>query len=630
MTPHLLVLSIGPVQDFITAARRTRDLWFGSHLLSEISKAAARTVASIGGQLIFPVPKNLAELDENSDLNVANVILAELPATLSPESLRHSAYEAARACWKGYAKLAKDTLSKDAVASFISGEIWADQENDVIEFYAAWTPLASPQHYQNARQHVMHLLAGRKACRNFAPAKGRAVVPKSSLDGARETVLICGRSQHETRMLRSNFLQKDENKELAQRLRLSAGEELDIIGVTKRAATKETFPSVVRVAADPWIRGIEKQGGKAIALLQQIAQKCRGAAFATGTGKRHYQRIFPYDGAILYPSRLASMMRPSKNSEQDFGEFSTLLSQEDQKALRDIKIRLEELQKPAPKGLGCGEPDPYLAVLVADGDRMGKTISAIKSADEHRAFSRQLAQFAGEASEIVTAHHGCLVYSGGDDVLAFVPVDQCLDCARALHDKFEELTARWKDEEGKSPTLSVGIAIGHCLEPMEDLLGYGRAAERAAKEPDRNGLAVHLHTRGGAPIKIRAYWSVDAQALDRRLQTWAELHQKDQIPDKAAYDLRVLAQDYHSWPTSTLEQQSALASALQSDALQMIKRKRGKRGDEGLTQLTALLHVVKSAEEALQVADEIILAKRIAEALMQAAGGHNKADFPKG
>ncbi|MCI5150049.1 MAG: hypothetical protein D3916_11790, partial [Candidatus Electrothrix sp. MAN1_4] len=39
--PWLISLSIGPVQDFISAALRTRDLWFGSHMLSEVSKAAA-------------------------------------------------------------------------------------------------------------------------------------------------------------------------------------------------------------------------------------------------------------------------------------------------------------------------------------------------------------------------------------------------------------------------------------------------------------------------------------------------------------------------------------------------------------------------------------------------------------
>ncbi len=81
MTSYLYVLSIGPVQDFIAAARRTRDLWFGSHLLSEISKAAAKKIRDEGGQLIFPSPekpgKDLAPSDDRDAFNVANIILAE-------------------------------------------------------------------------------------------------------------------------------------------------------------------------------------------------------------------------------------------------------------------------------------------------------------------------------------------------------------------------------------------------------------------------------------------------------------------------------------------------------------------------------------------------------------------------
>ena len=45
MATYLYVLAVGPIQDFIAAARRTRDLWFGSHLLSEICKAAAKQIA---------------------------------------------------------------------------------------------------------------------------------------------------------------------------------------------------------------------------------------------------------------------------------------------------------------------------------------------------------------------------------------------------------------------------------------------------------------------------------------------------------------------------------------------------------------------------------------------------------
>jgi hypothetical protein len=38
---YLLSISIGPVQDFIATARRSRDLWFGSWLLREIRPAVA-------------------------------------------------------------------------------------------------------------------------------------------------------------------------------------------------------------------------------------------------------------------------------------------------------------------------------------------------------------------------------------------------------------------------------------------------------------------------------------------------------------------------------------------------------------------------------------------------------------
>ncbi|HTQ79571.1 MAG TPA: type III-B CRISPR-associated protein Cas10/Cmr2, partial [Thermoanaerobaculia bacterium] len=39
---QILLITLGPVQDFIAAARRCRDLWFGSWLLSELSKATAQ------------------------------------------------------------------------------------------------------------------------------------------------------------------------------------------------------------------------------------------------------------------------------------------------------------------------------------------------------------------------------------------------------------------------------------------------------------------------------------------------------------------------------------------------------------------------------------------------------------
>ena len=77
---YLLLISIGPVQDFIASARRTRDLWYGSWLLSELAKTAARTIAQQEGleRLIFPAPSTLAELEPETSLNVANKIVAQV------------------------------------------------------------------------------------------------------------------------------------------------------------------------------------------------------------------------------------------------------------------------------------------------------------------------------------------------------------------------------------------------------------------------------------------------------------------------------------------------------------------------------------------------------------------------
>lgn len=612
MTAHLLVVSLGPVQDFIAAARRTRDLWFGSHLLSEISKAAALCVSRHQGMLIFPAPVSESDLNAGSRLSVANIILAELPRDVDPAEVGKEAGRAAQIRWEDFANEARRVAS-----SLIDDALWNDQLADVIECYVAWVPLGSPQEYGEARRRLMRILAGRKALRDFRPTTGQARVPKSSLDGARASVLIRVGSESETVKIRRSILENDDP--LAQRLRLSAGEELDVIGMTKRAATRETFPSVTRVAADPWLRGIGRDdGGEARQLIEQIAGHCRDAAFAAGTG-RHYEGMFPYDGAVLFPARLASMLRERRSAERDSYDFDRLLSSNARRKLDEIRKLLDKLQHPAPRGLGWGAPNPYLAVLAADGDRMGRCLSGIPTAKDHRDFSQQLTRFAGAASHIVEGgrHHGCLIYSGGDDVLALLPVDTCLQCARELHEEFGGLLDNWKDDEGKSPTLSVGIAIGHFQESLEDLLEFARNAERAAKGTERDGIAVHLYPRGGVPVLLRSKWG---DRLDNRLLEWADLHEKGGIPDKFAYDLRQLSMDYEEDPEEPTWERTALRDALQKDALLLIKRKASERAREGFEKAERLLAAVESARDARRIAEEIIVAAQISEIARQARG----------
>jgi CRISPR-associated protein Cmr2 len=549
---HLLAIAVGPVQEFIAAARRTRDLWFGSYLLSEISRAVAQSVEADGGKLIFPA-SSAAE-------NVANVILAELPSG-EPKAVAAKAKEAAHQRWLDFADEAWE-LARGVVRE----EIWNDQVDDVIEFYAAWVQQTGD--YKSDRGSLMRLLAGRKNCRDFLPAKGRAGVPKSSLDGQRESVL------KPPTEWRDRF---------RTRLRIREGEQLDVVGLVKRVAGgSRPYPSVSRVAVDPWVRG--NSGKDAFKELRTACQELPQRVLHRLDEREFPQfKDFPFEGTAAYVSR--------------HHEWEEEIDEEDRLSLGDIQDALERLS----------QPNPYLAVLVADGDKMGAAISALTSPDAHREFSSTLAGFADEARKIVTQHHGVLVYAGGDDVLAFLPVDKCLSCARKLHDDFGDRLAKY----GK-PTLSVGIAIGHFMENLEDLLDYGRAAEKAAKKVEgKNALAVHLHKRGGAPIGVRARWNDNP---DHRLKRFANLMNDGVIPTKLPYELREMAKLYES--PSWAENADA---AIQQDLYRLIAKKTS-RGSGTVRQ--ALSEFVKemNSDKLMTLACELLVARQIATALRQAGG----------
>ncbi len=110
MTAHLLLVTLGPVQDFIAQARRTRDLWYGSHLLSELGRAAARALVDGGAKLIFPAlqagdPQLVACLAPLRDgttppQNIANKLLAEVPEGTDPQQLAKAARKAVADYWR--------------------------------------------------------------------------------------------------------------------------------------------------------------------------------------------------------------------------------------------------------------------------------------------------------------------------------------------------------------------------------------------------------------------------------------------------------------------------------------------------------------------------------------------------
>jgi CRISPR-associated protein Cmr2 len=588
MSMHLLILSIGPVQEFIAAARRTRDLWFGSYILSEVSKAAAKSLNETECTLIFPAPVSCDLLEPDSELSVPNRILAVTPEGGCPAKLAAAARDAAQNRWTGFAQAAREVAGESA----IKVGIWDEQVEDVLEFYVAWVPwdaaradsgsgMLEAVRYSQARARLEAVLAGRKALRDFRPAKGRAGIHKSSLDGARESVL-------------SDAVRND--AELRRRLRVKRQEHLDVVGLVKRCAplpktaADTEFVSVVRVAADPWIRRklATPEGPR---ILGEIGRLCR-QDFAPRVKSPAY-RGFPYDATPLYLSRLAVL-----KEDGDLEPYRDLLT--------EIGLLVEQLGR-------NDQPSPYFAILAADGDKMGAALSQMESPKEHGAFSRTLSKFAEDAREIVEKRHGCVVYSGGDDVLAFIPVDQCLQTAKELHDTFgRTMNDVTSHVQGIGvPTLSVGIAIGHCYEPLEDLLEAARQAERHAKagvrkdrSDERDGLAVHFWTRGSDAVRLRARW-IDKPA--DRLERWVQLLSSDKLSDRSVYDLHELASDYGHWDEGT----AGIADLLQREVRRVLEKKRAKGEPLEEDVIRSILERIKEPDDLERTACEMLIARHM-------------------
>ena len=263
-----------------------------------------------------------------------------------------------------------------------------------------------------------------------------------------------------------------------------------------------------------------------------------------------------------------------------------------------------------PKGPRDDAPDgdnPYFAVLAFDGDDMGKWISGghkdmptlcdmLADYDEkgarkgagiyfesvpdlkpllaarrplnpsfHLQFSEMLGTFSNVcARRIVEAFDGCLIYSGGDDVLAMLPAGKALACAGALRAAFRgskdlndvkggwEVDAEQRHREknralqlfnvtqegfiqlhgenhlsmegepknfpaivpGPATECSVGIAIAHNKSPLQDVVRAAQAAEKRAKNQlGRAAVAVSLFKRSGEITEWGCQWKPGGLAL---------------------------------------------------------------------------------------------------------------------
>jgi CRISPR-associated protein Cmr2 len=93
----------------------------------------------------------------------------------------------------------------------------------------------------------------------------------------------------------------------------------------------------------------------------------------------------------------------------------------------------------------------------------------------HIAISRALKDFSTKiVDKIISRYHGSLIYSGGDDLLAFLPAEKALEAARDVNEAFVRISTRLTGDKimlmGKDSTMSASIVYAHYSYPLDDAL----------------------------------------------------------------------------------------------------------------------------------------------------------------
>jgi CRISPR-associated protein Cmr2 len=601
---HVLIVTLGPIQDFIMAARRTRDLWFGSWLLRELSKATARALMGECGlqALVFPGVSEPKELEPATPTSVANKIVIRVPDDKDPAAVASRGEEGMR---KRLAELREEAFAK-IHAEYFERPTAEAQVNDLIEYAWVSAPEAGEAGYAGARRKAEELLAARKNTRLWGKVTWGAEVPKSSIDGERESVL------HEDlfdRVGKDGGLTPDQ---VRKRYGVRKAERLCGVGLLKRHGVRKgskyahRFLSIGHLAAWPLYDRLNRLPPDAelesawqtyLDILERGGVALSEQEIVQGEGWKHLPLFKRYDGSLLFEHRLPELFEEVAESGRT------------QENLRNAREALSKVLKK----IGVSTPLPYYAILQGDGDKMGKAIELQDGFEEHRDLSRALDRFAQQVRTTVEGDHGGeLVYSGGDDVLAFVPLHRAVECAQALAKQFQKHLAGFPvDKAGNLPTLSVGIGISHFMDPLRGALRIAREAEALAKE-ERDSLAVIVDKRSGPPVKVTGRWGT----LDQRLQAYVKLHREDEVPDGAAYELRELVRLLDNVKGA---EKTALEALVRTEAIRILGRKHSEHGEKKMegAVFDRLVQDLKNFSLD-KIADSLIVARLLAQAAEEA------------
>ncbi len=455
----------------------------------------------------------------------------------------------------------------------------------------------------------LHTLAQRvfdaaKLARRFAP--GEEPGYKCTLCGRRAPALAGSAHYNEQRQAWAHAAEALG----AGALRSEGAERLCAVCLVKRLATRcsalptaggdaPAFPSTSDMAAQPLRQQLIKRaadpslGGPLHEFLEDIFEYV--PAFNRDAGS-------PLDAAVPEESPINASVDDMRRAlrkldgEWFFPETYTRhtqvvrCNQDLAEALRAAERSLGKVLKQ----IDSSGPSPYYAILLMDGDRMGRWIGGQAHEDTlrdllhpevlraldaldgwetvlgvrrlfgpstHAALSSALLAYARYSVPWIVEreHAGRVVYAGGDDVLALLPLPSALPAAYDLRRAYSrsyvlvELDGRVHREwsgtlnlahslierhMGPDATASAGIALVHHLYPLGAALEQLRRWEQEAKDRcGRDAFVVGVIRRSGPDLVFGGKWPLLPQLLEIQAA-----FARAALPDRTPYLIRELVE----------------------------------------------------------------------------------------
>jgi CRISPR-associated protein Cmr2 len=618
--PYFFVFSLGPVQGFISEARKLRDLWVGSMILSYLAWAGIQVICdtfgpdhivypSLSGQPFFAGwlrESRLADIREIPEEKMRTI--ASFPnkfvALLPKEAVQTTGREIEDTIRKEWKMICDSVYS--AVSQWAGSNpeyfrtIWERQNSGLWEFYWVASPwmgtlgdkLAAELSdedrarieslgklfkqssgfstnrgliYSGSHELAQGLHAALKNSRQFGSTSGEPG-DKCTQCGKRQQVSI-SEYRDKTRAFWES-VKKGSGQDIKENERLCS------VCLIKRAIYKGRnplpsqltgvfeafkFPSSTEMAFSPILRRLESRGKTHI--WRSFVENCGGEEEA-------YDMLHDHDDDDHPDSRIRSF----------------------HKELR------EEAGIPITNVFG-----KYYAILLMDGDKMGDLVSGKASSlatwqdimhsslpdklersldpgkargwlenhmlqqkrhltpSIHKAISEALGDFALNTVPyaVERKHHGRLIYAGGDDVLAVMPVDKVLEAAQQIMELYrtpfvvrkadgsvepcDEVYQPKNGEKllihlGEASTISSAVVIAHHKAPLRGVITEAhRILKTEAKgKAGRDALAISLRKRGGAERMVAHKWAhVDNESYVALLLNLA----KDLSDDKTSSQL---------------------------------------------------------------------------------------------